>query len=129
MGDVRLEAIARACRVQIIRMLTHAGSGHPGGSLSVINSIRYSASASTMSAAEIGMTLCTTLIGIDGRLTSASVASIGSTEAPTQPSSAKNAMTMSSATMLNARRARHAIASSSSGQPMCARLTDASAAP
>jgi transketolase len=37
MGDVRLEEIARACRVQIIRMLTHAGSGHPGGSLSVID--------------------------------------------------------------------------------------------
>lgn len=35
--DVRLEAIARACRVQIIRMLAHAGSGHPGGSLSVID--------------------------------------------------------------------------------------------
>jgi transketolase len=33
----RLEAIARDCRVQIIRMLTHAGSGHPGGSLSVID--------------------------------------------------------------------------------------------
>jgi transketolase len=33
----QLEAIARACRVQIIRMLTHAGSGHPGGSLSVID--------------------------------------------------------------------------------------------
>ena len=33
----RLEAIARACRVQIVRMLTHAGSGHPGGSLSVID--------------------------------------------------------------------------------------------
>jgi len=32
-----LEAIARACRVQIIRMLAHAGSGHPGGSLSVID--------------------------------------------------------------------------------------------
>jgi len=25
------------CRVQIIRMLAHAGSGHPGGSLSVID--------------------------------------------------------------------------------------------
>ena len=37
MGDARLPAIARACRVQIIRMLTHAGSGHPGGSLSVID--------------------------------------------------------------------------------------------
>jgi len=37
MGDVRLEAIARGCRVQIIRMLAHAGSGHPGGSLSVID--------------------------------------------------------------------------------------------
>ena len=33
----RVEAIARACRVQIIRMLAHAGSGHPGGSLSVID--------------------------------------------------------------------------------------------
>jgi len=33
----RLEAIARDCRVQIIRMLAHAGSGHPGGSLSVID--------------------------------------------------------------------------------------------
>jgi transketolase len=33
----RLEAIAREGRVQIIRMLTHAGSGHPGGSLSVID--------------------------------------------------------------------------------------------
>lgn len=30
----RLETIARESRVQIIRMLTHAGSGHPGGSLS-----------------------------------------------------------------------------------------------
>ena len=33
----KLEAIAREGRVQIIRMLTHAGSGHPGGSLSVID--------------------------------------------------------------------------------------------
>jgi transketolase len=33
----RLESIAREGRVQIIRMLTHAGSGHPGGSLSVID--------------------------------------------------------------------------------------------
>jgi len=37
MADPRLPAIARECRVQIIRMLTHAGSGHPGGSLSVID--------------------------------------------------------------------------------------------
>jgi len=37
MADGTLDAIARACRVQIIRMLTHAGSGHPGGSLSVID--------------------------------------------------------------------------------------------
>ena len=37
MPEVKLDAIARACRVQIIRMLTHAGSGHPGGSLSVID--------------------------------------------------------------------------------------------
>ena len=37
MSDGKLGAIARACRVQIIRMLTHAGSGHPGGSLSVID--------------------------------------------------------------------------------------------
>ena len=37
MADARLVEAARACRVQIIRMLTHAGSGHPGGSLSVID--------------------------------------------------------------------------------------------
>jgi transketolase len=33
----RLQEIAQECRVQILRMLTHAGSGHPGGSLSVID--------------------------------------------------------------------------------------------
>ena len=33
----RLEGIAREGRAQILRMLTHAGSGHPGGSLSVID--------------------------------------------------------------------------------------------
>src|SRR3970040_751587 len=33
----RLASIARDWRVQIIRMLTHAGSGPPGGSLSVID--------------------------------------------------------------------------------------------
>jgi transketolase len=37
MTTAQLEGIARECRVQIIRMLTHAGSGHPGGSLSVID--------------------------------------------------------------------------------------------
>jgi transketolase len=37
MDSARLDAIARECRVQIIRMLTHAGSGHPGGSNSVID--------------------------------------------------------------------------------------------
>jgi transketolase len=37
MEETRLTSIARECRVQIIRMLTHAGSGHPGGSLSVID--------------------------------------------------------------------------------------------
>lgn len=37
MPQAQLEAIARDCRVQIIRMLAHAGSGHPGGSLSVID--------------------------------------------------------------------------------------------
>jgi transketolase len=38
MTDIaRLEDIARHCRVEIIRMLAHAGSGHPGGSLSVID--------------------------------------------------------------------------------------------
>jgi len=37
MESAPLEAIARDCRIQIIRMLTHAGSGHPGGSLSVID--------------------------------------------------------------------------------------------
>jgi transketolase len=40
MADIAyLETIARDCRIQIIRMLTHAGSGHPGGSLSVIDLI------------------------------------------------------------------------------------------
>jgi transketolase len=33
----RLRDLALACRVQILRMLAHAGSGHPGGSLSVID--------------------------------------------------------------------------------------------
>lgn len=33
----RLAEIARESRVQIIRILTHAGSGHPGGSLSAID--------------------------------------------------------------------------------------------
>ena len=33
----KLETIAREGRVQILRMLAHAGSGHPGGSLSVID--------------------------------------------------------------------------------------------
>ena len=33
----KLESIAREGRAQIIRMLTHGGSGHPGGSLSVID--------------------------------------------------------------------------------------------
>jgi transketolase len=37
MGEVRLESIARECRVQILRMLAHAGSGRPGDSLSVID--------------------------------------------------------------------------------------------
>jgi transketolase len=37
MPDPRLAAIARDCRVHIIHMLAHAGSGHPGGSLSVID--------------------------------------------------------------------------------------------
>src|SRR5262249_27373967 len=37
MAEARLEAIARVCRVTIIRMLTHAGSGHPAGSISVID--------------------------------------------------------------------------------------------
>lgn len=35
--NAQLAAIATECRVQIIRMITHAGSGHPGGSLSVID--------------------------------------------------------------------------------------------
>ena len=33
----KLETIAREGRVEILRMLTYAGSGHPGGSLSVID--------------------------------------------------------------------------------------------
>src|SRR5574341_179968 len=35
----KLEAIAKEMRVDIIRMLTEAGSGHPGGSLSCIDII------------------------------------------------------------------------------------------
>jgi len=35
----RLAEIARDCRVEIVRILTHAGSGHPGGSLSSIDLI------------------------------------------------------------------------------------------
>ena len=34
-----LEAIARTCRVDVIRMVAEAGSGHPGGSLSAIDVI------------------------------------------------------------------------------------------
>lgn len=30
-------SFARVCRVEILKMITHAGSGHPGGSLSVID--------------------------------------------------------------------------------------------
>jgi transketolase len=40
MAHADLKALAEAarwCRVQILRMLAHAGSGHPGGSLSVID--------------------------------------------------------------------------------------------
>jgi transketolase len=37
MDTARLQAIAREARVQIARMITHAGSGHPGGSNSVID--------------------------------------------------------------------------------------------
>jgi len=37
MDIARLEAVAREARVQIARMITHAGSGHPGGSNSVID--------------------------------------------------------------------------------------------
>jgi transketolase len=37
MDTARFQAIAREARVQIERMLTHAGSGHPGGSNSVID--------------------------------------------------------------------------------------------
>ena len=52
-----------------------------------------------MSAAEIGITDCTTLIGTAGRLTSVSVASTGRIHAPTPPSSTKKAITSSCATM------------------------------
>ena len=37
MDTARLQAMAREARIQIERMLTHAGSGHPGGSNSVID--------------------------------------------------------------------------------------------
>ncbi len=82
-----------------------------------------------ISTAEIGMTDCTTLIGIHGRLTSASVCSTGRIQAPTAPRSAKKAITTISAAMLNARRAPHGMASTTSGHPMWARFTDASAEP
>ena len=36
-----LETIARELRVQILRIIANAGSGHPGGSLSVIDLITY----------------------------------------------------------------------------------------
>ena len=35
----KLQEIARECRVDILKMLSHAASGHPGGSLSVIDII------------------------------------------------------------------------------------------
>jgi transketolase len=37
MTGARLATVARDCRVQIVRMLAHAGSGHPGGALSVVD--------------------------------------------------------------------------------------------
>ena len=83
----------------------------------------------TISAAEMGITDCTTLIGIHGRLTSASPCSTGRIHAPTAPRSAKKAITTISAAMLTARRSGHGMTSTSSGQPMCARFTEASAAP
>ncbi len=54
--------------------------------------------------------------------------STGRMEAPTEPSSAKNAITISCGRDVERAPAlRHGITSTSSGQPMCARLTDASA--
>ena len=78
---------------------------------------------------EIGITDCTTLIGTAGTLTSASPARIGRIDAPTQPSSAKKAMTSTCARMLSARRTGGDALSTSSGQLMWARRTDASAEP
>ncbi len=48
---------------------------------------------------------------------------------PTPPSSRKNVMTRICARMLVRRRSFQGIFSTSSGQPMCARFTDASAEP
>ena len=58
MGDARLGAIARGCGVQIIRMLTHAGSGHPGGSLSVIDLLVAIAFGGRTRDATIGVFTC-----------------------------------------------------------------------
>src|ERR1700675_4826155 len=49
----RLEGIAREGRARILRMLTHAGSGHPGGSLSVID-LRASSRRPPRDAAQAG---------------------------------------------------------------------------
>ena len=81
-----------------------------------------------ISSAEIGITDCTRFIGT-GTLTSVSPARIGMIHTPMTPSTAKNAITSTCATMLIARRHGHGARSTSSGQPMCARLTDASAEP
>ena len=58
---------------------------------------------------EIGITDCTTLIGTHGRLTSESPARTGRIDTPTQPSSAKKAITSTCATMPSARRTRRAM--------------------
>ena len=86
-------------------------------------------SATMISAALTGITDCATLIGIQGRLTSVSVARIGVIQTPTPPRSAKKATTRICAAMLTARRAGQGMRSTSSGQPIWDRLTEASAEP
>ena len=75
------------------------------------------------------MTDCTKFIGTHDRTTRASPASAGMIATPIHPSSAKNAITSTCEAMLTARLSGGDSWSTTSGQPMCARLTEASAEP
>ena len=75
------------------------------------------------------MTDCTKFIGTQGRLTSASPTRAGMMAMPIHPSRAKKAITSTCEKMLTARLSAGEHWSTTSGQPMCARLTEASAEP